>query len=417
MADSPGPRLRGFQALMQKLWWFHSFFALFFGVVVMAFARKGLAHADKVLVALALSWALIFVAFRFIVGPANRKPEEHFAKTGVRVVTNYVIKQMYQQMFFFLVPLYASSAIWSLRSPNWWIVPLLLVCAVISTMDLVFDNFIMEKRNIAAGMYGLCMFAVLNVLLPLTFRMPHFRALMIAAAITPAAVALLSYPVATVVRGPGLGLVALSTTALLAACYVGRAFVPPAPMAMAAGGLGHGAPGVYECVPGPLRTVKREQFDTLRCVSEITEPGGINDDIVHVWSHEGKTLLTKVPTRMKECPGEVFKSEFAATALPAKIEGTWSCRVETVDGQLLGLMAFEVPEEPLVQTPLLEAPPAEASPLNTPLVESPSLQPQNLQPSLPTPTGVAPSAGSLPNINSGVHGITPSAPGQVVHSL
>ncbi|MBL4634966.1 MAG: hypothetical protein JKY56_13925, partial [Kofleriaceae bacterium] len=74
-ASETTPKAGGkLQRIMQKIWWFHSFFALSFGVGVMAFARKGLAHADKVLIALGLSWILVFVAFRFIVGPANRSP-------------------------------------------------------------------------------------------------------------------------------------------------------------------------------------------------------------------------------------------------------------------------------------------------------------------------------------------------------
>jgi len=336
---APASRLR---RIMQKIWWLHSFFALGFGVVVMAFARKGLAHADKVLIALVASWMLIFVAFRFIVGPANRKPEERFVKKGVRLVTNYVIKQMYQQMFFFLVPLYASSAMWSFESWNWWIVPLLLLCAVLSTMDLVFDNFIMEHRNLAAGMYGLCMFAVLNLLLPLSFHFPHFISLMIAAVITPTAVALLSYPIKSVFSSRGLSLVTLSTVILASGCFLGRQFVPPAPMAMPAGGIGHGSPGSYECVPGPLVQTTADKLDGLRCVSEITEPGGINDDIVHVWRHRGKELARVSPSRMEQCRGHVLRSKLGAAAMPSDPTGRWSCRIETEEGQLVGLRSFTV---------------------------------------------------------------------------
>src|SRR5437773_2663756 len=103
----------------------------------MLFARAGLAHAGKGMIALFAPWMLMFIALRFIVGPANRRANENFARKGIRVATNYVIKQFYQQMFFFLTPLYASSATWSLASFNWWLPPLLLVCAVLSTMDLV----------------------------------------------------------------------------------------------------------------------------------------------------------------------------------------------------------------------------------------------------------------------------------------
>ena len=327
---------------MQKVWWLHSFAALGFGVVVMAFARKGLAHADKVLIALGASWMLIFIAFRFIVGPANRKPDERFVKKGVRLVTNYVIKQMYQQMFFFLVPLYASSAMWSMDSPNWWIVPLLLLCAVLSTMDLVFDNFIMEHRIIAAGMYGLCMFSVLNLLLPLSFHVPHFVALMVAAVITPTAVALLSYPTGSVLSSRGLSLVTLCTVSLAAGCYLGREFVPPAPLAMSAGGIGHGTPGSYECVPGPLRETTVDKLNGLRCVSEITEPGGINDDIVHVWKHRGKEIARSTPSPMPNCRGKVLRSRIQSTAMPADPTGKWTCRIETEEGQIVGLRSFKV---------------------------------------------------------------------------
>ena len=329
--------------LMQKIWWLHSFGALAFGVGVMAFARKGLAHADKVLMALAISWFVVFIAFRFIVGAANRKPDERLVKRGVRLVTNYLIKQMYQQMFFFLVPLYASSAIWSMQSPNLWIVPLLLLCAVLSTMDLVFDNFIMEHRNIAAGMYGLCMFSVLNLLLPLTLRLPHFDSLMAAAAITPLAVALLSYPLSSVFRLQGLALVTACTSLLLAGCYLGRAGVPPAPMAMAAGGVGHGIPGSYECIPGPVRIMEADKLDGLRCVSEITEPGGLKDSILHLWTHEGEPIARIEPHKLPGCPGEVLISELGLESLPANTSGRWSCRVETGDRQVVGLMTFQVP--------------------------------------------------------------------------
>jgi hypothetical protein len=339
-APQPG-RLR---RLMQKIWWLHSFGALAFGVGVMAFARKGLAHADKVLIALAASWIIVFIAFRFIVGPANRKPDEWLVKKGVRLVTNYVIKQMYQQMFFFLVPLYASSAMWSMHSPNWWIVPVLLLCAVLSTMDLVFDNFIMEHRFIAAGMYGLCMFAVINLLLPLVFHVPHFAALMTAAAITPLAVALLSYPLQSVFRVQGVGLVGLCTAGLAAGCFYGRSFVPPAPMAMAAGGIGHGTKGSYECIPGPIREMQVDQLDHLRCVSQITEPGGINDPVVHIWKHRGEVLLRTTPHKIHGCPGEVLISELEPETMPKSKTGAWSCTVETMDGQLVGLMSFQVPK-------------------------------------------------------------------------
>ena len=329
--------------VLRRLWWFHSFFALSFGVGVMLFARAGLAHADKVLVALFASWLIMFIALRFIVGPTNRREQEGIGRKGVRVVTNYVIKQFYQQMFFFLTPLYASSATWSLSSWNWWIAPLLLICAVISTMDLVFDNFIMERRMLAAAMYGLAMFGVLNVLLPLVAGFDHLTGLVIAALATPTSVALLSFSLKQVLSPSGVLLTIGMSGALLGAVWYGRAFIPPAPLAMAETAIGHGTRGSYECMPGSKHTVRANQLDGLRCGSLLREPGGLKEGVVHVWTHRGKELTRITPEQLR-CDGDgmVFRSELPEKLIPADATGRWSCSTFTLGGQLVGVRELEV---------------------------------------------------------------------------
>lgn len=339
-AAPPPGRLK---RVLRRLWWFHSFFALAFGIGVMLFARAGLAHADKVMMALFASWLVMFIALRFIVGPANRKEQEGIGRKGVRVVTNYVIKQFYQQMFFFLTPLYASSATWSLSSWNWWMAPLLLICAVISTMDLVFDNFIMERRMLASAMYGLAMFGVLNVLLPLVAGFDHLTGLVIAALATPTSVALLSFSVKQVLAPQGVLLTVGMSGALLGAVWYGRAFIPPAPLAMAETAIGHGTRGSYECMPGSKHTVRANQLDGLRCGSLLREPGGLKEGVVHVWSHRGKELTRITPEQLR-CDGDgiVFRSELPEKLVPADPTGRWSCATFTLGGQLVGVRKLEV---------------------------------------------------------------------------
>src|SRR5262245_30654044 len=278
-ADAP-PESK-FRKIVRKIWWLHSFGALGFGVAMMIFARAGLAYADKVLMAMFMSWLVMFVALRFIVGPANRRSDEKVIRRGVRTVTNYIIKQFYQQMFFFLVPLYASSATWSLASMNWWIAPLLLVCGVLSTLDLIFDHFIMERRWLASVMYGLAMFGVLNVLLPLVFGLTHLTGLFVAAAATPIGVALLTFSAKSVMSPQGVLLVLLATAGLFGAVWIGRGAVPPVPMAMTETAVGHGTVGSEECLP-PSKHVMRVAPSMgvigLRCGSLLREPGGIKEE-------------------------------------------------------------------------------------------------------------------------------------------
>jgi hypothetical protein len=343
-AESPQPvsRLRW---LIRKAWWLHSGFALSFGVGVMLFARAGLKYADKVMIALLGSWLLMFIALRFIVGPANRRDDEKLLRKGIRVATNYVIKQFYQQMFFFLTPLYASSATWSLSSWNWWLAPLLLVCAVVSTMDLVFDHFVMERRWLASAMYGLAMFGMLNVMLPLLVGVDHLTGLIVAAAATPASVALLSFSIKQVLSPQGAILTLLMTGALLGAVWFGRTVIPPAPLAMAETTIGHGTQGSYECLPASKHQLRANQLDGLRCGSMLREPGGLKETVVHVWSHRGHKLPVPIQMERLTCDdgdAVVFRSMFPQDKLPADPTGVWQCATYTVGGQLVGVRKFSV---------------------------------------------------------------------------
>jgi hypothetical protein len=334
--------------LLRKAWWLHSGFALTFGVGVMLFARAGLHYADKVMVALIASWALLFIALRFITGPANRREDESFTRKGIRVATNYVIKQFYQQMFFFLTPLYASSATWSLSSWNWWLPPLLLVCAVLSTMDLVFDHFVMERRWLASAIYGLAMFSLLNVLLPLVLQLDHLTALIVAAAATPASVALLSFSVRQVLSPQGALITLGMTGAMLAAVWYGRTVIPPAPLAMPETSVGHGTPGNWECLPASAHRIPQDQLDGLRCGSMLREPGKPKEPIVHVWTAHGRELVEIEPTRLlcdSDGDTEVWISTFPKDKLPADPVGVWSCETYTSGGQLVGVRKFEVIKE------------------------------------------------------------------------
>ncbi len=335
-----------FKRWVHRAWWLHSCVAFSFGVGVMVVARRGLEFADKLLLVLGVSWLLMFVALRFIVGPGNRAPEEGLARKGVRVVTNYVIKNLYQQMFFFLVPLYASSATWSLSSTNWWLPPVLMVCAVFSTMDLVFDNFIMERRVIASLMYGLALFAVLNLMLPLVFGMRHFNALLIAAGATAPAVALLNFRVRSVISAAGLTWTLAATAGLMGLAWWGRSLVPPAPLAMVEGSVGHGTFSSYECLPAPKSRIRADRLEQLRCGSKLTEPGGPKDAVVHLWRKGGVTLAVERPKLLPGCDGDVARSLFPAAEMPADPLGKWECRVQTTDGQLVGSIKFEVVAPP-----------------------------------------------------------------------
>jgi hypothetical protein len=253
--------------------------------------------------------------------PGQPRADEKLIKKGVRLGTNYIIKQLYQQMFFFLVPLYGASATWSLSSWNWWMAPVLLVCAVVSTMDLVFDNVIMERRWLASAMYGLAMFGVLNVVLPLVFGVTHADGLSgrrrgdaaggRAADLLGARGALRARrgghrrrPARCSRRSPTAG-----------------ARFPPAPLAMPETAVGHGTRGSYECLP-PSKHVVRSTGSTgcaaARCWSS---PVGSR----RTSSTSGATATSRCASCRCGCrataTASVFVSELPPAALPPDPRG------------------------------------------------------------------------------------------------
>jgi len=211
-------------------------------------------------------------------------------------------------------------------------------------MDLVFDNFIMERRFLAAAMYGLAMFGVLNVMLPLVAGFDHFTGLVIAAAATPASVAVLSFRIKQVLSPQGALLTITMTGVLLGGVWFGRALIPPAPLAMPETSVGHGSLSSYECLPPSKHVIRAHQLDHLRCGSLLREPGGIKEAVVHVWKHNGRELVSVTPEKLGGCDGDgiVYRSEFPDGLMPKDPTGTWSCTTFTLHRQLVGVRKFKV---------------------------------------------------------------------------
>jgi hypothetical protein len=191
------------------------------------------------------------------------------------------------------------------------------------------------------------MFALLNVLMPLVVGCDHRTGLIIAAAATPASVAVLSFSVRTVFSPQGAILTLAMTGGLLAAGWYGRIVIPPAPLAMPETTVGHGTTGSYECLPASKHQLRADQLDGLRCGSLLREPGGLKETLVHVWFHKGVEVARVTPDRVA-CDGDaiVLRSLFPPDQLPAKPEGKWTCETFTVGGQLVGSRAFVVLPKP-----------------------------------------------------------------------
>src|SRR6185369_8613066 len=95
----------------------------------------------------------------------------------------YALKNLYQGMLFFLLPFYwKSTTFWA---SNAWFVVLLGACALLSTLDIVFDRVVFRFRALASIFHAVALFGCLNLVVPALFpntRTPY--SLLVAMGIT-----------------------------------------------------------------------------------------------------------------------------------------------------------------------------------------------------------------------------------------
>jgi hypothetical protein len=330
-----------------KLWWLHSAYALALGVGVVFFAREGFAHARWMAVTLGLSWLLLVLMFRLSAAgsavPAHEAPD---AKTRVRFfVMTYALKNLYQGMLFFLLPFYWKSM--TLDSANLWFCLMLGACAVLSTLDIVFDRVLMRFRWLASVFHGFTLFACCNLVIPALF--PDTRTL--TTLLAAAAIAVVSFWTLHVTKRElkqkaYAGVFALTVAAGVGLAYVARAAVPPVPMYVSSAGV-----GPKQLPDGRLamevKTLHPSVIKELIAVTDVVVPGGKGDRLRHLWRHRGIPVhrTTEETSRIAGPKGVVrLRSSLTAEDLPADLLGAWSVDVETDDGQLVGRTEFEVQE-------------------------------------------------------------------------
>lgn len=338
----------------RKIWWVHSLYALGLGAFVASFAQRGLERARYLAVTLGLAWLLAIVVFR-VFGSGRRQRDLSLSPAQDRVsffVMTYVLKNLYQGMLFFLLPFYWKSS--TLDAPNAWFVVALGVCALLSTLDIVFDHVLMRFSTLASVFHGFTLFACLDLLLPALF--PDVRpstALLAAAGVAILAFWTFHAPSWTYGEPKWLGLLAAAVLGSAGLAWELRALVPPVPLYLARAAVGPArlADGESALLPdGRLKLeVKALHVSTVKdlvAVTDVAAPGARVRGLCHVWRQRGREILR---TAQRDVAVDAFhharsSSTLAGKQLPEQLAGPWSVDVETDEGQLVGRTEFTVIE-------------------------------------------------------------------------
>lgn len=270
-----------------KLWWLHSAYALLLGVGFMWLGKKNFAYLRVAVFHLGFIW----LSSLFLPILLNHRRLSPRWRPRVRLVVNYFNKNLYQQMLFFVLPIYYTSA--TFGSLNIAFVALIGLSALLSTLDIVYDRHVSVKRGLNAAFFAFNLFALINIMLPILWSVSNTAATRISALLAFLGFLTLRYPSApsslrraAIIAGMGIAIIGL--------VELGRPIIPPAPLRLARVDFGRGFEREAMQVLSPVTALSGDGSLHLYGLTAVKAPLGLREKLHHRWYQDG-TLICASP--------------------------------------------------------------------------------------------------------------------------
>jgi hypothetical protein len=251
----------------------------------------------------------------------------------------YATQMIHQESLFFVLPFFYITTTWN--SGQAVFTGLLTFAGLVSIVDPLYYKWLAPRRWLFMAMHTLTLFAALLTALPIILHLTTAESFRLALGIAM----LLSFP-SLASSFPvnhwrrALLLVGL-TLAIGAGGWLLRSWVPPATL-----WLTHVAvtTQVDNRTPGDsLKKISASdlQRNGLYAYTAINAPRGLNERIYHVWQLNG-TQVDRIPLDIQGGSEAGYRAWTHKQNFPPNPVGDWQVRVLTDDGQIVGVLRFEV---------------------------------------------------------------------------
>jgi hypothetical protein len=281
----PAPVQQAFSFLERKesmLWWLHSVWALLFGLCVMWLGSKNFTYLRIIVFQISFIW----LSSLFLPVLINRSWFSPVWRERVRLVVNYFNKNFYQQLLFFLLPIYYAST--TLGSRNMVFLVILSISALLSTLDIFYDRYLSVRWQLSTIFFAFNLFASINVMLPLLWSVNHRWALWISAILALIGFDSMIYRLSGLAGRSAKLLLGGAAIALLLMITIFAPFIPPAPLALASSQFGKSVRSLR--IVGPLDTIP-ETPGTICVMTAIKAPLGLEEGVRHRWYLNGEQIF------------------------------------------------------------------------------------------------------------------------------
>jgi hypothetical protein len=310
------------------LWWLHSAYVLALGTGVMWLGARNYGWLRYSALYLLAIWVLSL----FLANVVQRRAGAWWGRA--RFLVNYVNKNLYQQLLFFILPIYAASTTWSSRNVLFLMV--LAVSALLSTLDIVYDRVLSARRLLAAWFFAFNAFAVVSVALPVTFGVSAHQATRAGALAAVVGFMTLAWRLWRIGQPLAWAGVAAGALGVFLVAELARPLVPPAPLRLTSTAFGTGIERPALQVTGALTVLPAAVGGRLYAVTALRAPLGLHDRVELRWYRDSALVAASGDHTVSGGRREGFRL-WGAIDL-ARIAGAQVLRLEVVTdgGQLVG---------------------------------------------------------------------------------
>jgi hypothetical protein len=321
---------RGIRFLHGKetlLWWLHSGYALLLGLGVMWLGARDFTYLRLIIFHISFIW-LSSLLLPFVVNLRRLTPKW---RERARMTINYFNKNFYQQLLFFLLPIYYAST--TVGSRNMAFLVLLAVSAVLSTMDVVYDRYVSVRWQLTAVFFMFNLFASINVMLPVLWTVSNHRALWVSGVLAFGGFASMVYRLSGLRGARVKWLLGAAACALLLIVEFLPPFIPPAPLTLARAEFGRSVRA--RSIVTPLDAIPSSP-GRIAVLTAIKAPMGLKETVRHRWTLDGKVVYVSNYFSVTGGRKEGYRLSSQITWKAGTAGHVLVVDVETQSGQLIG---------------------------------------------------------------------------------
>ncbi|UVK88531.1 DUF2914 domain-containing protein [Pseudomonas sp. B21-051] len=258
----------------------------------------------------------------------------------------YATQMIHQESLFFVLPFFFITTTWN--SGQLIFTGLLCIAALISIVDPLYYKWLAPRRWAFLALHTLTLFAALLTALPVIMHLTTAQSFKwaLGTAVVLSFPSLASiFPIRTVRNA--LAILCI-TFGIGAVGWTLRSWVPPATLWMTDVAI---STQLQDRTPGDsLDQVSAEQIRNggLYAYTAINAPRGLDERIYHVWQFDGKEV-DRIALDIHGGRKEGYRAWTHKQNFPGNPAGKWQVRVLTEDGQVIGVLRFEVTDSTAIK--------------------------------------------------------------------